>query len=146
MGVDVGENNLAAISSGKIFGGKIVRDRRDKFLARRRRLQSNGTQSAKQALCKASGKECRYVKHVNHEISKAIILEAKKREVSCIALEDLTNIRKNIKGNKRIRSRLHRWPFRQLQEMILYKAENVGIEVCYVEPAYTSQTCSNCLD
>jgi putative transposase len=73
-------------------------------------------------------------------------LEAKALGASCIALEDLTDIRKNIQGNKRIRSRLHRWPFRQLQEMICYKAEGVGIEVVYVPPAYTSQTCSGCLD
>ncbi len=145
MGVDVGENNLAATSTGKIFGGEALRDRRDRFLARRKRLQSNGSQSARKALCKASGKESRYVKHVNHEVSKAIITEASRAGASCIVLEDLTDIRDSIRGSKRIRSRLHRWPFRQLQEMIFYKAENVGMEVVRVNPAYTSCTCADCL-
>jgi transposase len=83
MGVDVGENNLAATSTGKIFGGGRLRDRRDRFLSRRGRLQSNGSQSAKSALRKASGRESRHVKYVNHEISKAIITEAKQVGASC---------------------------------------------------------------
>lgn len=145
MGVDVGENNLAATSTGKILGGEKLRDKRDRFLSLRRRLQSNGTQSSKQKLCKVSGKEARHVKHVNHEMSKTIITEAKRVGASMIVLEDLTDIRNRIRGKKRERSRLHRWPFRQLQQFISYKAENAGIIVKYVNPSYTSLTCSNCI-
>jgi putative transposase len=145
MGVDIGENNLAVTSTGKIFGGKRLRFERDRFLAERRRLQSNGTQSAKQKLCKISGREARHVKHLNHEVSAGIIAEAKQAGASLIVLEDLTDIRDRIRTRKRERSRLHRWPFRQLQELICYKAEGAGIEVKYVNPAYTSQTCSSCL-
>ncbi len=76
MGVDVGENNLAAVSTGKVFGGEHLRDQRDRYLALRRRLQSNGSQSAKQKLRQVSGKEMRRVKHINHESSKAIVAEA----------------------------------------------------------------------
>ena len=146
IGVDVGENKLAATSTGKIFGGEKLCDERDRFLAHRKRLQSNGTQSSKQLLCKVSGRESRHVKHVNHEVSSAIIREAKQAGVSLLALEDLTNIRDRIRAKKRVRSRLHRWPFRQLQQFICYKAENAGIEVKYINPAYTSSTCSNCLE
>ena len=73
------------------------------------RLQANGTKSSKQFLVKVSGKENRHVKHVNHEISKAIIQEALASGCDTIAMEDLTNIRKRIKARKRVRSRLHRW-------------------------------------
>jgi len=61
-----------------------------------------------------------------------------------IVLEDLTNIRKRIKGNKRMRSRLHRWSWYELQQFIEYKAQAKGIATQYVNPAYTSQTCSSC--
>ena len=37
-----------------------------------------------------------------------------------IILEDLTHIRERIKANLRVRVRLHRWPFRELQQMIVY--------------------------
>jgi len=144
IGCDVGENNIAATSTGKVFGGGELRHKRDKFLAHRKRLQRNGSNSAKQLLKKISGKEVAHVKHVNHEISKAIVKEAVAVNASEIRLEDLTHIRDNIKAGKRVRTRLHRWSFRQLQDFIAYKAKAVGIEVKYINPAYTSKTCSVC--
>jgi IS605 OrfB family transposase len=144
MGVDVGENTLAAVSTGKVFGGEALRHRRDLYLAQRRRLQSNGSQSARQRLRQVSGKEMRRVKHVNHETSKAIVAVAEAAGVGKITMEDLRHIRDRIKAGRRVRARLHRWAFRQLQTFIEYKARAVGIAVEYVNPAYTSQTCSCC--
>jgi transposase len=43
-----------------------------------------------------------------------------------------------------MRSRLHSWAFHQLQTLIQYKAEVHGLKVLYVNPAYSSQTCSLC--
>jgi IS605 OrfB family transposase len=143
-GVDLGENTIAAISTGKLFGGGKLRHDRDKFLALRGRLQRNGSQSARQLLCKVSGREARHVKHVNHEVSKAIVSEAVKNDISTITMEDLTNIRKRIRAGKRMRSRLHRWAWAQLQTFVAYKAEGGGLRVEFVNPAYTSQTCSVC--
>jgi len=40
--------------------------------------------------------------------------------------QDLTNIGDRIRAQKRERTRLHRWAFKQLQEFIVYKAENRG--------------------
>jgi len=144
IGVDVGENNLAAHSLGKVFGGGHLRDQRDRYLALRRRLQSNGSQSAKQKLRQVSGKEMRRVKHVNHETSKGIVAAAIEAGVARILMEDLTHIRERIKAGKRMRARLHRWAWRQLQTFVEYKARAAGIAVEYVDPAYTSQTCSCC--
>ncbi|RMH31377.1 MAG: transposase [Nitrospirae bacterium] len=144
VGVDVGENTLAAPSTGKVFGGGKLRDKRDRYLALRRRLQSNGSQSAKQKLRQVSGKEARRSHHINHETSKAIVEEAKRLGVAKIVMEDLTHIRERIKAGKRVRARLHRWAFRQLQTFVEDKAKAAGIAVEDVEPAYTSQTCSCC--
>ena len=144
MGVDVGENNLAATSLGKVFGGECLRERRDRYLARRRRLQSNGSESARQALKQVSGKEMRRVRHVNHETSKAIVAQALEASVAKIIMEDLRHIRSRIRAGRRMRTRLHRWAFRQLQQFVEYKAQAVGIVVVYVDPAYTSLTCFRC--
>ena len=38
----------------------------------------------------------------------------------------------------------HRFPYFELQKDIEYKAAKVGINVKYVNPAYTSQTCHHC--
>lgn len=144
LGVDLGENVLAAISSGKLYGRGEVRHKRDQFLSKRRSLQSNGSQSAKQLLKKISGKEARRIKHINHNVSKQIIEEASRIQAGTIVMEDLTHIRKRIKMGKKVRSRLHRWAFHQLQTMIQYKAESHGLQILYVNPAYSSQTCSLC--
>ena len=144
MGVDVGENVIAATSSGRVFDGGKLRHNRDKYLSHRRRLQSNGSQSAKQKLRGISGKERRHVAHVNHCISKAVVQEAVSCGASEIRLEDLTHIRDRIKAGKRVRARLHRWAWRQLQDFVAYKAQAMGIAVNYVNPAYTSQSCSVC--
>ena len=144
LGIDIGENNLAVLSTGKIFGGGKLRHERDCALALRRRLQSNGSKSSKQLLKKISGKEARHLKHVNHVISKAIIEEAKATGCDSIAMESLTNIRLRIKAGKRMRSRLHRWSWAQLQEFTCYKAQAAGLKIVFVNPAYTSQTCALC--
>jgi IS605 OrfB family transposase len=143
-GVDLGENTIAAISTGKLFGGGKLRHNRDSFLALRGRLQRNGSQSARQLLKKVSGREARHVKHVNHEVSKAIVAEAVRNDCGTITMEDLTNIRKRIRVGKRMRSRLHRWAWAQLQTFVAYKAAAAGLRVEFVNPAYTSQTCSVC--
>jgi putative transposase len=145
IGVDLGENVLAATSTGKLFGGGALRAKRDQFLGTRKRLQSNGSQSAKQKLRQISGRERRHVKYINHCVSKQIVQEAKENGTCSIIMEDLKHIRERIKANKRVRSRLHRWSFDELRQMIEYKAAAEGISVQYVFPAYTSQTCSCCL-
>jgi transposase len=47
-------------------------------------------------------------------------------------------------GSKRQRRVLHSWAFFQLRAFIAYKAALAGVLVVYVNPAYTSQTCSQC--
>ena len=144
IAVDVGENNLATTSKGTIYGGGELRHERDKFLARRSKLQSNGSKSAIKCLKRISGKERRHVKETNHIVSKAIIEEAVECGANRIVMEELTNIRTRIRGNKRIRSRLHRWSWDELQKFVEYKAQARGIGVVYVNPAYTSKSCSVC--
>lgn len=144
LGIDCGENNLATTSVGTFYGGGELRHKRDQFLARRKKLQSNGSRTAKKLLKKISGKEARCVKETNHRVSKSIIKEAVNLGAKIVVLEDLKHIRKRIKGNKRMRSRLHRWPWQQLQNFIEYKAQAEGIQVLYVCPAYSSLTCSSC--
>lgn len=145
IGVDFGENVLAALSTGKLFGGGALRAKRDQFLAHRKRLQSKGTQAAKRQLRKISGREKRAVRHVNHCVAKQIVSEARENGCGAIVLEDLKNIRERIKAKKKERSRLHRWAFDQLRTFVEYKAKEKGLQTLYVCPAYTSKICSHCL-
>ena len=144
VAIDVGENNLATTSEGIMYGGGKLRHERDKFLARRSKLMSNGSRSAKRRFKKISGKEKSHVKQTNHVVSKLIVEEAVKANAKIVVMEDLTNIRTRIKAGKRLRTRLHRWAWKEFQQFIEYKAQAQGIQVVYVNPAYSSQVCSVC--
>ncbi|MDY6818601.1 MAG: zinc ribbon domain-containing protein [Halobacteriales archaeon] len=58
---------------------------------------------------------------------------------TAIAFENLTQIRERISDA----SKFQQWAFRELQHHVGYKAEEYGIDVDDVAPAYTSQRCSH---
>lgn len=61
-------------------------------------------------------------------------------------LEDLSVIkrRKSDRWKKRSSKRLSDWAHGQLLEFLTYKCEAEGINLAFVDPAYTSQTCCQC--
>jgi IS605 OrfB family transposase len=149
LGIDLGVITLAATSDGELLNHSTgpkhahinqVRARYSRF---RRTLQQKGTKSAKRLLKQRSGRERRFVKDVNHCLSKAIVSTAQGTGRG-IALENLTHIRFRITVGKRHRRVLHSWAFRQLRAFIAYKAALASVRVASVDPAYTSQTCSQC--
>ncbi|MCA9367165.1 transposase [Candidatus Kaiserbacteria bacterium] len=143
LGVDLGLNNIAVDSDGNFYSGShivSIQKRRDR---QRARLQSKGTESAKRVLKRLSGRETRFVKDVNHQISKQLV-ERAQRTGRAIALEDLSGIRKRVRASRSQRRRLHAWTFSDLRQKIEYKARLAGIPLMLVNPAYTSQTCSCC--
>ena len=144
LGVDVGENNMAATSDGSLFKAGKLKNDRDKYLSHRARLQRNGSRNAKRKLRQISGRERRHVEHINHNVSKTIVEKASQSGKRLIVLEDLTHIRERIKAGHKVRARLNRWPFRELQQMIVDKASRLGMRVMFVDPRYTSKTCSAC--
>jgi putative transposase len=55
-----------------------------------------------------------------------------------------TRIRKRIKVCLCVRTRLHRWAFRQLQDFVAYRATALGIATVFTDQACTSKACSQC--
>jgi putative transposase len=139
LGVDLGFNRVAVTSDNKFHTSKNIRHRKSCYKRTRRSLQTNGSKSAKRALKRVSGRERRFVGDTNHCVSKQIVAEAKAINHR-IVLEDLNGIRETGKAKC-----IHEWSFAQLQWMIRYKAAREGVEVVYIDPRYTSQTCSRCL-
>jgi IS605 OrfB family transposase len=109
----------------------------------RRKLQTKGTQSAKRRLKHRRRKERRHAANHNHIISKQIVTTAE-RTGHGIALEDLSGIRDRVRLRKDQRTTLHAWSFHQLAAFVEYKARRAGVPLVYVDPAYTSQQCSQC--
>ena len=61
--------------------------------------------------------------------------------LSVIKLERLQNIRSTTRTSRKNNHSLHTWSFYRLATFVEYKAKLAGIEVEYVDPAYTSQIC-----
>lgn len=57
-----------------------------------------------------------------------------------IQMEDLSG----IASNEKKKTMLGYWTYHDLQEKVKYKAKEVGIEVIFIKPRYTSQRCSEC--
>jgi len=143
IGVDMGIENIAVDSTGKYYSGDGINETRERHADLRSRLQSTGTKSAKRHLRKLSGKESRFMRDVNHLISKEIVQRAKGTS-SAIAIEDLSGIRMRTtvgKGNRYIHNS---WTFHQLRSFIKYKAREAGIPVIVIDPRNTSRECPIC--
>lgn len=154
IGVDFGRRDIAVTSNNQSWSGKEIQDKRDKFNRVRASLQRKATQGTRstrrrcrQILKRLSGRERRFQTWLNHNISKAIVSEAKQSQ-SFIAIEDLTGIRERTNQkprNKTERRRSNSWAFYQLRTFLEYKGIKEGVEVTAINPAYTSQTCHCCL-
>lgn len=162
VGVDLGINiPLYAALNDNDYGGTGIGSR-EQFLnmrmrmdAKKRELQRNLRQSTNgghgraqklQALERFEGKERNWVHLQNHIFSKSIIEYALKNNAGAIQMERLTGFGrdKNDEVDSDFKFILRYWSFFELQTIIEYKANAAGIEVRYVDPYHTSQTCSFC--
>ena len=145
IGVDLNATGHCAVvavpATNKVYMlGKKAQHVHTKYLKYRKRFQRLG---ALKLLSKAKRRESNIVKDLNHKISKKIVQVAVENRAG-IKLEDLTGIRNNKRQTKSFRYILNSWSFYQLRQFVEYKAKKQGIPVVYIEPAYTSQTCSKC--
>jgi putative transposase len=146
IGVDLGRRDIATTSNGDSWSGKQIQNTRDRYSKVRANVQSKRTRSSRKLLRRLSGREQRFQKWLNHNISKQLVQDAKQSN-SALAFEDLTNIRQSLNQQPRSkaeRRRTNNWAFYQLRIFVDYKANIAGVRVVFVPPAYTSQTCSRC--
>jgi IS605 OrfB family transposase len=130
--------NIATTSDGQIMAGRAMNRGRLRERTRRTKLQRKNTPSAKRRR-----KEARRARDINHKIAKQVVGEAE-RTGRGIALEELTGIRERVRLRKPQRATHSSWAFAQLGAFIAYKARKAGVPVVYVDPAYTSRTCTEC--
>lgn len=146
IGVDLGRRDIATTSNGDSWSGKQIQSTRDRFNLVRANVQSKRTRSSRRLMRRLSGKEQRFQKWLNHNISKQLVQVAKQANAT-LAFEDLTNIRESLNQKPRSkteRRRTNNWAFYQLRLFVGYKSNIAGVPVVFVPPAYTSQTCSRC--
>jgi putative transposase len=141
IGIDRGINNFIATSDGWIYESDKIWKIKKKYVRLRSVLQSKGTRSAKRHLKKIRGREKRFMRDVNHSVTKTLVESVKKNGV--IVIEKLTGIR-NAKYRHEQNWKFSNWGFYQFEEFLKYKAEENSIEVVYINPKNTSKECSKC--
>ena len=155
IGIDLGRTDIAttascgvtSLSEGESWSGKAITDKRNYYSKMRAVLQqkaSKGTRSSRRR-CRElqqrlSGKERRFQKHINHEITTYLVKKAATNKTS-ITIEDLTNIR--TRTNQKLRSKKERrlsnnWAFYQFRMFLTYKCMLHGVKLILVNPVYTS--------
>lgn len=156
MGVDLGINNpaVACIDFGngnitmKFFGnGKQMKYLNRQYIKHQmERQQCNAIDGWHKAE--------NMFKTIDHTLSRQIVDFAITNGVEEIKLEKLAGmsekkehkfVKKHIRSVSRHKARaLNSWSFYRLKQFITYKAQEAGILVTEVDPAFTSQKCSKC--
>jgi len=146
MGVDLGIKcpavSYCSDGSVKFYGN----GRKNKYMRRHYAYLRKRLQRSKKidAVKRIDNKEQRIMKDIDHKISHDIVQEAVNHDVKVIKLEQLSNIRSTTRTSRKNNPSLHTWSFYRLANYIEYKARLSGIEVVFVNPAYTSQSCPVC--
>lgn len=146
MGVDLGIKcpavSYCTDESVKFYGN----GRKNKYMRRHYANLRKWFQKIKKptVVKRIKNKEQRVMKDIDHKISREIVNTAKKHKAKVIKLEQLENIRSTTRTSRKNNPSLHTWSFYRLTQYIEYKAKLAGIEVEYVNPAYTSQKCPKC--
>lgn len=139
LGIDRGVLNVASCSDNTFFNSKKMRNVKGKIQHLKSKLQHLGTRSAKRKLRKVSGRERRFVRNLNHIISKRIV----NKPFSIFAVERL-NTKKEKRNSNQFNKNLGNWNPNQLTTFLKYKAEEQGKTVIEVNPKNTSKMCSQC--
>jgi len=140
IGMDRGLYNVVALSDGTIIPSKHIHAVKRRYAYTRKTCQAKGTRASRKRMKARSGREKRFMADVNHCISKML---AARLDVLVYILEDLTGIR-DKKHGKKMNRWLSNWAFFQFQTFLAYKCARNGMYVYFVDPRYTSQTCSAC--
>ena len=147
VGIDRGINFIVATYDSKhksgFVSGKAIKQKRANYSKLRKELQMRRTPSARRRLLAIGQRENRWMQDVNHQVSKALVLNNPKHTL--FVLEDLSGVRS---ATERVRTKDRyvsvSWAFYDLEQKLIYKAKRNQSTVIKVNPRYTSQCCPVC--
>lgn len=164
LGIDLGIVNLATMSiwdnnkedwdyfswKTNVIGGQELIAFRQKEYNKRKNLSianklpgkgktGHGYKTRMKSVNRVRDKISNFSDTYNHKVSRYIVNFAIKNNCGVIQMEDLSGATSDV--NERF---LKEWSYYDLQQKIIYKAEEMGIKVILVNPKYTSKRCSEC--
>ena len=131
VGIDFGIKDIVTMSDGVSIKPPVIQKHYQKNINKALRKKKY------KVVRKINEKIQNKRKDFNHKLSRKIV-----NSYDIICLENLSI--KNIQSFSPINYKLNDIAINQLINFIVYKAESAGKHVVFVNPAYTTQTCSNC--
>ncbi|MCQ2071440.1 MAG: transposase, partial [archaeon] len=146
VGIDIGARKTAVVSDGTVVENLCLNERKLKEKAKLQQKISNTEKDSPERR-----KYLGYLNHMNKHIKDAqddMLHKATRRlalEHDIIIMEDLkvTDIN-NLDNNHKTHRTFSDARPGEFRRMLGYKAAEAGAKIIYVDPAYTSQTCSRC--
>ena len=131
IGIDVGYKKLISTSTNNNYGIELQK------VYEKLNGQLQGSHNFKQILVERNKLVNQYCNELN-----------KNEQFEQLIVEDLKKIKRNSKKNKSINTKfmnkLQRWSYPRVINKLERLSEEEGFSLIKVNPAYTSQTCSNC--
>ena len=128
VGLDIGYHKLLVSSQNKIYDKGLEK------VYEKISHKKQGSKNFKQSLIERNNLINQSINTINF------------KELKTIVVEDLKNVKKNSKGKiyKKFNNKLQRWSYLKVLNKLSITCEEAGINLIKVNPAYTSQTCSEC--
>ncbi len=145
-GIDIGMNNLVALTSNKpgfmpvVVNGRPVKSANQFYNRRRAELQKKlGTTGTTKRLERMTNKRNRRINHYLHTVSKRIIDVLVKEQIGVLCIGKNDGWKQEANMGKRNNQNFVQIPHARFISMLTYKAELVGIAVKITEESYTSK-------
>lgn len=128
LGIDQGYKKLISCSNGKFYGTELFK------IYQRLSKKKQGSHLFKKLLNFRIYETNRIINEFFND----------NKDLAILYIEDLKNVKKNSKIHKKVMNKVQRWLYSQVISKLERFAEENGIQIVKVNPAYTSQTCSKC--
>jgi putative transposase len=147
-GVDIGVNNLAAVTSNKagfaplLVNGRPLKSINQFYNKEKARLQSLllGKRRTSRRIERLSNKRNRKVKHYLHTASRRIVDRLVEEGIGVLIIGRNPHWKQDSRLGRRNNQNFVSIPHAQFVAMLSYKAQLAGIQVIITEESYTSKT------
>jgi putative transposase len=145
-GIDVGVNNLAAITSNKpgfrpvLVNGRPVKSCNQYYNKRRAHMQKKlGKTGTTKRLERMTNKRNRRIAHYMHTASRQIVDLLTDEGIDTLVIGKNPEWKQDVNMGKRNNQNFVQVPHARFIDMLSYKAQLVGIQVIITEEGYTSK-------
>jgi putative transposase len=126
LGIDQGYKKLLSCSNGKIIGQDM------ESIYKKISNKKQGSKAFKRLLVHRTNEINKHCNSLDLQITKEIVIE------------DLKNLKHKSKLSTKFMNKMQRWSYPQVISKLESLCQLNGILLTKVDPAYTSQTCSDC--